>query len=750
MNRGRPSPWLLPSAAVALSAGILIGRVSAVLPWALLALCCALAAAILLHGRMAALLAVFCALGCSLGTAAYHPTLPAEGYCTISGVITEDIRVDDGHVRTSLRSVTLNGERFSAGAYWSFYLLEDESFPADIQPGRRVTFSGNVYHPSGADNPGGYDFREYLLQKHMTIGVYGRDSLAVTDAPWHLAGQAAALRARLANGLIRVMGDEAGPWAATMLLGCHSLTPQDDRDAFARLGIAHILTVSGLHVGVLAGLLALLFRQLHLSRRLRLILTVLLLAAYSLLTGLNPPVLRASLLLTLKEYGALRHRQRSWLPLLAAVWILLLIASPAQLTNASMHLTFGAMLGITQAAPWIEARHTFQAKSVQRLWQACCGTLGAQLGVLLPTLYWFHELPLLGLILNIGACALTSGLMLLCWSTLFLLPLPAMAAISGKAAALLIHLLLTGVHSLSALPGITRWTRQANLFTALGWLILLLAVSFWWGARWRKRSILAGAIILALSVTPWPYPRTSYLQFSVGDADAALLRDRSMNIVIDTGDDGRALATYLHQQRLSIDALVITHLHSDHAGGIRALLDERIPVAQCYLPYGAEHTSDVSPDTLTLLEELAASDCEILRLGRGDVIATPSGSLTALWPEYGKVRPHQAANLSSLALLARLHSTVLLLPGDLDGTYEPYAAASADVLKIAHHGSTHSTSAAFLAAVSPQALILSRGDEKRRQSMEERRQGIPLYDTGANGAISLEIDETGFTISTLR
>ena len=88
-------------------------------------------------------------------------------------------------------------------------------------------------------------------------------------------------------------------------------------------------------------------------------------------------------------------------------------------------------------------------------------------------------------------------------------------------------------------------------------------------------------------------------------ADAALLWDENRTVVIDAGEDGRGLGEYLHQRRLSVDALVITHLHSDHAGGLRALLDKGIPIGRILLPWGAE-TAAAAPDALLLLEEAAA------------------------------------------------------------------------------------------------------------------------------------------------
>jgi len=280
--------------------------------------------------------------------------------------------------------------------------------------------------------------------------------------------------------------------------------------------------------------------------------------------------------------------------------------------------------------------------------------------------------------------------------------------------------------------------------------MLLAALSMWW--RWpgrRRAAILAvSSALLAASLLPWPHTTTEYMQFSVGEADAALLWDEERALAVDAGEDDKVLATYLRQHRLSLDALILTHLHADHAGGLRALLDERIPIARCYVPWGAEDAA-VHPDMAALLAEAERAGTEIIHLARGDRIDLPHGSITVLWPEKGRVRPAQDANQSSLVLLAKVKGTTLLLTGDLDGLYEDYAAVPADVLKVAHHGSASSTSADFIQAASPKLLLLSCGNKARRQSMEERRQGIDLVDTDAHGAVTIHLEEDGYSVETV-
>lgn len=745
----RPNPlaWAAPLSALALMAGILLGR-AAHSPWpGVLALLPAILAAMVGRGRTrraACLLAVLC-FGCLRGYLAYHPTLPEEGTYTVTGVITDPVRCrEDGQVRTVLRQVKLNGRPLLSGAYWTAY---PKSIPEGLTPGAKVTVTARLYAPEGAENPGGFDFREYLLQRGVTVGLYGMDELTVNGWSYSPTALLARLRHWLTEGLVKAMGEEAGGYASAMLLGDQNWISDEDWDAFRRLGIVHILAVSGYHVGVLAGVLIQWFERKQLYWQLRLASVALLLTAYCMLTGLHPPVVRASMLVMIHQIAEIRGQQNIGLHLLSVTAIAQLIFSPTLLTGASFQLTYSAMLGLALVPPALERLPGVKDSRFRKLWTALFASIGAQLGILLPQLYWFQELPLLSLPLNLVVLTGAGILMAGYWLVLALLIVPPLAGLVGGAMGLVTRALTAGVRALAGLDGIVLWVRQANFWTGVGWVLLLAGGSILWMKR-RRGPLMLGAALLVLSLFSWPRLSARYIQFSVGNADAALLLDRDMVAVVDTGEDGTELANYLRQQRLSVDALFLSHLHSDHAGGIRGLLDEDIPVRTVYLAEGAEN-ADVDNGMLALLEELQATGTQLHHLSRGDTVSLPDGVITAVWPEGEHVREGLDANLYSLVLHVDVHGTTMLLTGDLDGDYERYAAIPVDILKVAHHGSKYSTSEAYLDAVAPKMLILSCGDETRQQLMQERRNGVPLYGTQEHGAVTVDFSGGGYSVHTM-
>ena len=348
---------------------------------------------------------------------------------------------------------------------------------------------------------------------------------------------------------------------------------------------------------------------------------------------------------------------------------------------------------------------------------------------------------------------LFSGLIILYWLTLAALPFAGLCTLLGTVSARATTVILSVVRWLSSRNLASLWTRQADVFTFAGWALLIWAASGLLPRRMvhqRRRLLFLGIALVALLLVPLPEHSTVYTQFSVGDADAAILQDRDMTVVIDAGEDGRTIASYLHQRRQRVEILIITHMHSDHGGGIRALIDQGIPLEVCYLPWEAG-IPVIDEEVRPLIEELAATGTELRFLHRGDTLNLPSGQLTVLWPLRDRVSSLHDANDTGLVLQAEIAGVTMLLTGDLSASYAPYVTRPADILKAPHHGSKAANTADFITAVSPQLILQSNRLESRTLHMQQLAGDIPLYSTDSCGTVTIHFLGDGeFTVETMK
>lgn len=742
----------MPCAALLMMAGIALGFQAPTSAMPMLCVSAALAGLLLLgrrRTRAAGCLLLTFLLGAALGIRTANPTLPPEGDAQVTGVVAGevDFREEKGQVRVILRDVTLNGERIASGAYWTYYLKADENIPDFLTPGARISMTAEVYHPQGQRNPHGYDFRQALRQKNILIGLYGAAKLQALPDGLSLYGLAARFNHRMAQTLRDVCGEEAGQLASAVLLGMRDEVPDEEQEQFRRLGIAHILSVSGFHVGVLVALLALLIMPVK-HRRLRMALTLPILLAYAFLTGGNAPAIRAVLLWAIVCWGRIRHKRVLMLHVLCASAMIQLLFAPAQLFSASFQMTYGVMAaicGITaQIAPNAQKKRGWKGKILSLL----SVSAAAQFGVLLPELYWFGRVPLLGIAVNVLLVTGMNVLLLLDWVTLLLTPIPWLAALPGAATRAVSEGFLHLVNALGRFAP-TLWTRQPDAWVVLGWLLVFAALlpfgksrNRWQNRKKRLPMLAAGAVLMATILLPAPFSGTEYMQLDMGDADAAVLRQEKHVLVVDAGEYGGDLASYLCAEHLPVDLLVLTHLHSDHAGGVRELLDEGIPIRRCVMPSGALE-ADFDEEVLPLLVRMEANGTVIETVHRGDILQWAEGKLTVLFPPEGFSASN--ANDGSMALLVEAEGVKLLLTGDLSARYGQYAAVSADVVKAAHHGSKNGTTQAFLDESAPFAVLVS----TKRENAADYLRGITdadVYSTLESGAIIIRMADGHFTI----
>ena len=682
---------------------------------------------------------------------AVNPTLPSEGIYAVQGVVNEKAEVDEeGHSTIYLRDLKITDAQeeisYVAGAYWTAYGLFTDQTQAPL-PGETIRFTAKLYYPKGRTNPSGFDFRLYLLRKGATIGLYGKDNYldtGIRQTDFHSVSYS--IRSALSSRLDTLFKDNSALPKA-LLLGESESLPEETRESFARSGVAHVLAISGLHVGLLAGALALLLKR-FLFPRARAIVISLFLLLYCFLLDFSPTVVRASILMAAVLFNLSWGRKADIMSVLALSFMVILAIQPLDLFSSGFQLSFCAVLGIILLKNCL-SKVLFFIRNV-KIRSAFVTTISALLGTLIPASLIFHRFSIIGIIISPLVCALLSLLMPCYVLTLIIGSLiPPLGLALGSVFGTVTEWLQNGIVFLGNLsfssvhiPDIP-WPLIPALVSLLIFLSPYTVLSI------KKKTIIF-SILFLFGCAGHLFTMDngqSYTLFDTGNADCAVVQDGRTTAVIDTGDNASDLCSYLLSKGRNIDTLFLTHLHSDHCLGVNDLIDEGILIGRVILPFDAEK-SDVSADCLAVMKRLKDYGVPILYAAKGDVFHVGGISLSVLWPEEGTVWPGQDANIYSMVLLCEMSETSLLLSSDITGDYDHYINQKADVLKVAHHGSKNDTSLQFLEAVHPSVALISASYLSNTTDTLDKlhENSTAAFITGMSGAIRIEPSATGVVV----
>lgn len=679
---------------------------------------------------------------------AFDLPMPEEGQYEICAYVSGGTQLrTDNRISFILSDILLDDKPVSGKAYCS---LHYDDAPPELFDGAKVRFQGRVYHPDGPSGEPRFDFRMWMRQHGLSFGVAAYREVAVENTPASAPIKDAAYRARCFLGRIyeRLMG-ENGRIAMALLLGERDGLKETEYQWFQKLGIAHIMSVSGLHVTLLGGIVLRLLRRLRMRKGIRLIIVSVFLLLYCGVTGFSAAANRAAVMLILTMLAQQFLRLPDHLTLLSGALLIVLLLNPLHAHSAGFVLSFCAMLGILLYAPPMERamQHGLPGRIPRSIRSAFAVSCSAQLGVLLPTAVYFHHFPLYGILINMLIVPFVSAVLVPLYALLLPLSfLPLLSSLAGHAASLFTDLLLWLVQLLSQLPyaSIRMAAPSAVLSIALGLAMVMLSRRM--PGKLRSRAIAAlMVVIVGLGSAFVQHPsELRYIQLAEGQADSALLLDGNRTILIDTGVDADGAIEYLLDENRNIDALILTHLHIDHAGGTEALLENGIDIHQVYVPAGAREQF-IDPEMSAMLDRLAAKGIPVAELASGDKLGYNKAGIEVLWPERETLRTQQDANLYPLVLAIDLDGFFLLQMSDLEGVYERYCAVPADVLKVAHHGSSKSTGDPFLDFVNPAFALISASSGSRTLPGTDtlsrlRTHDISVFRTDECGDITLAVD----------
>lgn len=650
------------------------------------------------------------------------------------------------------------------GAIWLWL----DGATATLVPGQRVVVTGRAKTPGGARGPGIVERRGKPIEMTvMTLEIVG-DASGPTDYAWRRARET-----QVAWGdRIDAAGGPAVARAALsgIVTGDRSDVPEELDARWRATGIFHVLSVSGLHLAVIAGLAFLVLRKLVAgspwggrTRPARWAAPPALVIAvvYTLVTGAQLATLRALIVVALVLVAAMLERPIRLIDALGVAALAMLVWRPSDLFDPSFQLSFTAAIVLAIAKrPMATGAWGWIVRGISTSFWITIATAPL-------TAYHFHQVTPSGVVGNlvltplIELVALPVGLLGIAlgsigWPLVRVATeivgfvdnaaeIGAQVAIIGRVA-IASPIVLAGIVALSLALVVAK--RRA-----LGWVVLCVVWS------------------LARSPAPVGALRVTFLDVGQGDAAIVELPDGGVWLVDagghpNAGSMARASATgaivdraLASRGRDRIDLAIVSHPHPDHYAGLAGMT---VPIDELWSAHEPD-SDDTPPDGFArVVSMLAARGTRSVHPPLG-VAARRAGVELVVWaPRYQATEggaivaasdPVRSVNDNSLVIEVRFARRSILFAGDLELEGEELLVATgvarADIVKVAHHGSPTSSSDTLVAAVAPQIAVISCG----RGNMfgfpsgavveRWRAAGAEVLRTDVRGAITVTIDSAG-------
>lgn len=719
--------------------------------------------------------------------------------CDLEGTLIRSPELRPDGTRLLLELETLF-QRSEAKEVWARMFLTVEKGGDQFRYGDRLRFRTFLRVPDPQLNPGGLDrARQLALQGVRFLGFLpDAEHLLLTErGRGHWARQKMEdLRWDLTRAIAEEFPSPSREVLLALVVGQAGALPIQLREAFATLGLSHLLAISGLHFGLVA--LCVYWVSLKLLslwpwfmlrfpvQKLAWLITVPVLLIYGTVAGMAPSVQRSLIMVLALASALILDRARRLYHALALAALIILVLNPSCIFELSFQLSFLAVLGILYVAPrlmsylpreneeFFPGKKTILLSWARRALLAAASTLAASLATMPLVVARFHVLPLLGVPANLVGVplvgwvvlplALLGSFLYLSWETGGLALLWVTAWMADWAVKMVLW--AASIGGSLYLPTPRPWEIVIYYLICIG---LCSSPKF----KWAPRAALGLAFLL---LALWGYQRVARLLdpqlrlhfIAVGNGTSVLVQaPGGESLLLDGGGnlEGRPdvgamqVAPVLWEKRImSLNRVILSHPHPDHVGGLLFVL-RTFRVREGVWDNGHRPND---PNYLEFLKAAQAAGWRPRALCSGETWCMGQARLEVLHPpcEGFSMKPKSRAsetNNRSLVLRVSMGQFSVLLPGDLEAEAEKLIMQKQDlastVLLAPHHGSKTSNTEEFLKRVMPSVVVFSskageRGLVHPQVLQRYEELGAEIFHTGEDGMVSLETDGTYLRVRT--
>lgn len=627
-----------------------------------------------------------------------------------------------------------------------------------LKYGATCNFSGIIEYPEGARNPGQFDYQQFLLTKDIAYQLILEDFQKIECEGASFWQRFFALRLKLIEQAKEKLSRYTSSWVNALVLGDDSEIDESIIELFQNWGLSHLLAISGLHIGIVVGIVYFILIKLNIFTREKGELVMLFfLPIYAILAGGEPSVLRACMMVLVLLIFRRFMVKISVLDVISIVFLVLFFFDGFLIYHIGFQFSFIVTFGIILSRKWLITVNS-------RIFQLLIISFVSQMIILPLQLNYFALFQPLSILLN---------LIIVPYFSIFVIPFMFVFLFASFLPQNLLQIFdgsFVAIHQLvmKSIAFIDKHFDFSLLVTDLPiWIfilyyLLLLISHYLLEYKYLRQAFLSFSCLTLLIVGYASVPYFSgkgyvtMLDMGQGDAFIIELPYREGVFMIDAGSRfsfkdmeptksvyKQVILPYLKYRGIhKLDGLFLTHEDIDHIGSAEFMIDEGIVEALYISEFFAmpENLANKSVD----------KNVAVYRLKTGETLEVAGQRINVLAP----IQDKRSANENSLVLYTELGGKSWLFTGDISKQEERELIDSyqlkADVLKVAHHGSSTSSDPIFIEKVMPDTAIISVGKDNSygHPTMEVLDTltafGIQILRTDLHGAVQYQyIDQDG-------
>ncbi|MBF2350627.1 DNA internalization-related competence protein ComEC/Rec2 [Listeria welshimeri] len=589
-----------------------------------------------------------------------------------------------------------------------------------LRYGQFISLSGNLETPPINRNQNQFNYQTYL--KHQNINfILQANSLYITE---HFDPSPLMRMQNIRLTIIKYLSNNispiVSPYFLALITGEKNGFSPEMYEAYQQMGVVHLLAISGLHVNLLIGAIYFLLLKFGMTRERAIIFLLVFLPFYAILTGANPPVIRAATMTALLLLSEKYSTKFSVFSVICLSFILFFILQPYVIYEVGFQLSYAVSFGI------ILSSRQILTKQQNPFAKSFAISLISTMMSSVVMMYHFYSFSWAGIFFNLLYVPIFTVIILPSCFVVFFISLifPAFLNMPESLLIFIIQLMEKITNIFAQIPYQTIVTGRPNTLILILMILTILLLFY----RWQKNKFPLGLLFCFCAlcyIASFNFSgKVSFIDVGQGDSILIQLPNNAGNYLIDTGGQlpfekenwakkrkpftigGSTLTPVLKSKGInSLDKVIITHSDADHMEGLDDL-QKNIIIKELVFAKGADNKA-IMKDTLAVMPEVKRTI--ILAGAKWQV---DKNKFECLYP----VKAGEGSNNDSIVIKATLDNKIWLFTGDLEAEGEKAIldkGIKADILKVGHHGSKTSTSIEFIQKVKPSLAVVSCGVKNR-------------------------------------